>query len=495
MSHSRQTSTFLATLASLLLAANVLAAGLAPQPTICDRACWVARAPSGSISQLSSLNRAVIHHTAGSADYNVSNIEESKVRVRAIQSYHMDTNGWSDIGYHFLADKLGNAFEGRQGSLTSLPRGAHDGVNTNSFGFNIMGYYHTPYNQVPTAEGKAALYGTIAWRVPDPFTGFGGSSYGISSNAGYVCGHRDAAATACPGDLMYAYIGTDNYGGEARLAINNLIVNGGGGPTPTPTATPIPGTDVIVDNDQGSPAYAETGTWATSGSTGYNGGTYRYATAGSASTATWTATLADTASYEVSVIYVAGTNRTTSTKYNVGGTSVYVNQQVNSLTWVLLGTFNLSAGDNAVVLDAAGSSGGGTVCIADAVHFLKVGDPTPTATPSPTPSPTPAPIAMHVESITMTSGKSGKNYYARASVLVKDANGAAVSGAAVSGTWSGSVSGTGSGTTGSNGTVVIQSANVKNGGTFTFCVDSVTASGRTYDPGANVETCDTITAP
>ena len=37
---------------------------------------------------------------------------------------------------------------------------------------------------------------------------------------------------------------------------------------------------VIVDNDDGAPAYTETGTWATSGSPGYEGRTYRHVVSG-----------------------------------------------------------------------------------------------------------------------------------------------------------------------------------------------------------------------
>ena len=39
------------------------------------------------------------------------------------------------------------------------------------------------------------------------------------------------------------------------------------------------------------------------------------------------------------------------------------------------------------------------------------------------------------------------------------------------------------------------SAKKKGGGTFTFCVTNVEASGYTYDPALNIETCDSISAP
>jgi hypothetical protein len=487
-------TTCIASATTLLLATTVFAAGIAPQPAICDRACWNAWSPTGGISQISSLTRGVIHHTAGAADYNVNNIEESKSRVRAIQNSPMDGNGWSDIGYHTLTDKLGNNFEGREGSLVSLPRGAHDGINANSFGFNIMGYYHTPYNNTPTYEGRMSLYDFIAWRIPDPFTGLGGSTYGGTPNVGYVCGHRDASATACPGDLMYAYIGTDNNGGEARLQINDRILNGGGGPTPTPTPSPTPpdpGTDVIVDNDDGPPYYAETGAWTTSGSTGYNGGTYRFATVGGAHTANWTASLSEAGTYEVSVFYRAGTNRATSTKYTVGGQDFYIDQTQNDMVWTLLGTVTLAAGDNTTTLDSAGSSGN-SVVISDAVHFLKVGGgtPTPTPTPSPTPSPTPTASSVHVDSITLSTlnaGKGRKN--GQADVVIKNDVGGLVSGAQVTGIFTGDYDETVVATTDGNGVATLVTTQTAKGGiNFTLCVDNV-VDALPYNSGDNVVTC------
>src|SRR5688572_23149356 len=78
----------------------------APQPSgICVRSCWVARAHLCT-SQMSALTRAVIHHTANSSDFTVTTLEGSKARLRGTQNWHMDNNGWCDIGYHFLIDKF-----------------------------------------------------------------------------------------------------------------------------------------------------------------------------------------------------------------------------------------------------------------------------------------------------------------------------------------------------------------------------------------------------
>ncbi|HRX86043.1 MAG TPA: phosphodiester glycosidase family protein [Phycisphaerae bacterium] len=130
--------------------------------------------------------------------------------------------------------------------------------------------------------------------------------------------------------------------------------------------------EVIVDNDAGAPAYVESGSWTTSGAAGYNGGTYRFANDGEASTATWSATLTAAGDLEVFVWYVPGSNRTTSTHYIVnaadGPHDVYLNQQAGGLTWESLGTFTFNAGAASVVVDAAASTGG-SVVIADAVRF------------------------------------------------------------------------------------------------------------------------------
>lgn len=250
--------------AMTLPAVESLAAGNATQPTICNRACWSARSPT-SYTYMSTLNRAVVHHTAGASDYNTTSLSVSAAKVRAIQNMHMDGNGWSDIGYNFLTDKLGNNFEGRYNSMTRFTKGAHDAVNTNSFGFNMLGYYHSPYNNAPTSAGLNAMYRLIAWRIPNPFTGYGAGTYN-GKTVGYICGHRDANPSACPGDLLYAYIGTNTSGGAMRNGVNALIVGATPTPTPTPPPTPVPGADpsIVVLPDTRIALFAigtDTGIW------------------------------------------------------------------------------------------------------------------------------------------------------------------------------------------------------------------------------------------
>ncbi|MBA4149595.1 MAG: immunoglobulin domain-containing protein [Verrucomicrobia bacterium] len=206
------------------LFASVLAfetfAAKGPQPTICNRACWGARDTSCS-STISTLNRAIIHHTAGS-EFATTGLESSKNYMRNNQNYHMDTRGFCDVGYHFMVDKFGNIFEARKNSMAGLPRGAHDGNNFNSFGFTLMGWFHPDKpggaNQ-PTAVMISALFDVIAWRMPSEWSPYGSGTYnGVT--VGFLDGHRKVKATACPGDGIHGpYIGSNYNGGLARNGV------------------------------------------------------------------------------------------------------------------------------------------------------------------------------------------------------------------------------------------------------------------------------------
>jgi len=102
---------------------------------------------------------------------------------------------------------------------------------------------------------------------------------------------------------------------------------------------------------------------------------------------------------------------------------------------------------------------------------------------------------MHVSNIAMSFTKGGTNYKANATVTIVDAGGAPVATATVTGDFTGATSSTVSGATDASGNVTLSSANKKNGGTWQFCVTNVVKTGWTYNSAANVETCDTITAP
>jgi hypothetical protein len=60
--------------------------------------------------------------------------------VRGIYAYHVKSNGWSDIGYNFLVDRFGRAYEGRAGGMDSSSSGSHTGgFNKDSFAVSLLG--------------------------------------------------------------------------------------------------------------------------------------------------------------------------------------------------------------------------------------------------------------------------------------------------------------------------------------------------------------------
>lgn len=71
---------------------------------VVSRKSWGARAPRGRQTVPWSQRVGVaVHHSAGPTSQSVA----------AIQSYHMTTNGWSDVGYNLLVDQGGTVYEGR----------------------------------------------------------------------------------------------------------------------------------------------------------------------------------------------------------------------------------------------------------------------------------------------------------------------------------------------------------------------------------------------
>ncbi|RCV48541.1 peptidoglycan recognition protein family protein [Marinitenerispora sediminis] len=188
--------TLLAGAVDLGTARGVLAAA---QPTIHTRGAWNARAPRSAVDVFNRRpDHIVVHHTATA---NSTNYTQSQAFAlsRSIQNYHMDTQGWKDIGQQLTISRGGHIVEGRSQSLPTMRNrtfnlGTHvSGHNDHTVGIENEGTYTsaTP----PTALFNS-LAATCAWLCAqwslDPATA--------------IVGHRDYNATACPGDRLYAML-------------------------------------------------------------------------------------------------------------------------------------------------------------------------------------------------------------------------------------------------------------------------------------------------
>ena len=135
--------------------------------------------------------------------------------MRGIELYHVQGNGWNDIGYNFLVDKYGQVFEGRYGGIDRAVVGAHaQGFNTGSVGVAVLGAYGTA--KISDAA-RRALVDLLAWRLDlahvDPLSTLTWLSGGnprfpakVPVFLRAISGHRDTGFTECPGNAFYAQL-------------------------------------------------------------------------------------------------------------------------------------------------------------------------------------------------------------------------------------------------------------------------------------------------
>ncbi|MFF1694249.1 FG-GAP-like repeat-containing protein [Streptomyces sp. NPDC058257] len=199
------------------------------KPPMISRAAWGAdesqvKDPPEYIDKVKAV---FVHHTVGTNDYSCA---QSASLVRGIMTYHVETEGWNDLGYNFLVDKCGQIFEGRGGG-TDLPvRGAHTyGFNGESAGIAVLGDFEgnespatgETYKKAgkPTRAALRSVSRVAAWKLGQYEGGPSGKvtltaaddtgvwKKGDTPALNTISGHRDGFATACPGKNLYSKLG------------------------------------------------------------------------------------------------------------------------------------------------------------------------------------------------------------------------------------------------------------------------------------------------
>lgn len=146
---------------------------------------WGARPPAQSMSRQYQPSEAFVHYS-GAVVKGLNNLEKQKAAVRAIQNYHMDSNGWSDVGYSYLVVQPENplrrarAFAGRNAMYVPAAQAGH---NTGTIAICVLAGPGQPLrrNTRYVIEQLLRRYSTVKT----------------------VGGHRDVTPTDCPGDLIY----------------------------------------------------------------------------------------------------------------------------------------------------------------------------------------------------------------------------------------------------------------------------------------------------
>ncbi len=184
-----------------------------PLPALQSRAAWC---PDGSCPPDPSptpttFSHMIVHHSATS-----SSASDWAAVVRSIWDFHVNVNGWDDIGYNYLIAPDGTLFEGRGDNVL----GAHFcGTNTGAMGVCMMG---TWTNTAPPDTAQATLQALLAWKSCDEGLDPLGSAFHPASglNLHRISGHRDGCATQCPGQALYDRLP------QIRALVADLIATG-----------------------------------------------------------------------------------------------------------------------------------------------------------------------------------------------------------------------------------------------------------------------------
>ena len=174
------------------------------KPKIRSRDDWGADESIGSTDPAiaDEATAAVVHHTAGANDYDA---EDVPAILRGIHTFHVEGQGWDDVGYNMFADKYGRLWEGRAGGLSKAVVGAHaGGYNTGTFGISVLGTYES---KAPPQKTLDAVSGAIAWKLSLSGTSADAKTTVAGERMRTVIGHRDVGTTSCPGDAFYSALG------------------------------------------------------------------------------------------------------------------------------------------------------------------------------------------------------------------------------------------------------------------------------------------------
>ena len=155
-----------------------------------SRAYWHASAPqTARMTRMGGYDRVTVHHE-GNATPNYDNCAEAVAcSLRRIQSAHCKVMKAGDIGYHFIIDRQGMIWQGRE----LCYQGAHvKSNNSNNIGIMCLGNFDL---QQPTQ----AQVNTLARLCQSLMQG-----YHIPASKLYA--HRELRSTACPGKNLYPQV-------------------------------------------------------------------------------------------------------------------------------------------------------------------------------------------------------------------------------------------------------------------------------------------------
>ncbi|MEM1445833.1 MAG: peptidoglycan recognition family protein [Planctomycetota bacterium] len=154
---------------------------------VIPRAAWTRASVGSNINPLNGVNRITVHHAGGQAFW-ATDARSTYKTLESIRGGHR-SNGWADIGYHFIVDRDGRVLEGRNLRY----QGAHVSENNeHNVGVMVLGNFN---EQSPSRRQLTALNATLNALA---------AAYQVPVHRVYT--HRELGKTACPGRNLQAHM-------------------------------------------------------------------------------------------------------------------------------------------------------------------------------------------------------------------------------------------------------------------------------------------------
>jgi len=148
------------------------------------------------------LNRMTLHHTGAVLGDN----RNAPGRLRQHQRLHQGERGWIDIAYHVSVDRNGNIYELRSPQL----------VGDTATEYDPTGHF------LVLCEGDFDKEAVTEAQLHGAALAFAWSAQQFNIPTYTLAGHKDFAATSCPGTDLYAHLTS----GDLKRRVEDLVESG-----------------------------------------------------------------------------------------------------------------------------------------------------------------------------------------------------------------------------------------------------------------------------
>jgi hypothetical protein len=171
-----------------------------PKPRVISKTEWGGGPSSGTM--ISQFPVSLTVHHEGSPK-PLADDEDPKKLLRNLQAYGWAQKNWPDLPYHFIIDRGGNIYEGRDPMKAGDTNTAYDPRGK----LLVMAMGNTEI-QAPSQKQIDAMCDLMAWAC---------DYYNIPPET--VKGHMEYTPTDCPGKYLYPYVASGFFEGEIRERI------------------------------------------------------------------------------------------------------------------------------------------------------------------------------------------------------------------------------------------------------------------------------------